>query len=122
MTDWHTAKPMNDFQAQLLMQHKLHLMRERVPGTASPLRLEQVYFTYFIGAQTVSNYQTHWDLSTVPVDKWASENGRRQRAKAPARTYVKLAPCKGCKYLLTAVERRLPRCPYCDIKQKRSNA
>lgn len=30
MTDWHTAKPMNDFEAQLLMQRKLYLMRERV--------------------------------------------------------------------------------------------
>lgn len=62
-------------------------------------------------------YQTEWDLSTIPEPAWKSENGRRQRAKAPARTYVKLKPCKGCKLKLTAAERR-GKCPNCGTNNR----
>lgn len=30
------------------------------------------------------NYSPDWDLSTIPEDKWKSEHGRRNRAKAPS--------------------------------------
>jgi hypothetical protein len=65
----------------------------------------------------MSKYQSYWDLATIPDSQWASENGRRQRTKAPARTYVKLAPCKGCKRNLTATERR-GVCPNCGTRNR----
>lgn len=66
-------------------------------------------------------YRDTWDLSTIPDDLWASEHGRRQRAKAPAATNIKLEPCPGpkCRAQLTATQRRLPACPECGRKQQR---
>lgn len=64
-------------------------------------------------------YRDTWDLSTIPADVFASEHGRRQRAKAPRVTYSKLLPCPGCLTRLTATQRRLPACPECSRKQRR---
>jgi len=66
------------------------------------------------------NYTIHWDLSTIPTDLWNQENGRRQRAKAPAATNEKLLPCagKGCGWPLNATQRRKP-CPNCGYKHPR---
>lgn len=66
-------------------------------------------------------YRDTWDLSTIPADVWASEHGRRQRAKGPRVTYAVMLPClnRACKKQLTATQRRLPACPYCGWKQKR---
>jgi hypothetical protein len=66
----------------------------------------------------MSNYQPHWDLSTTPDPEFRSEHGRRNRAKAPAATNVKLGPGGRCGKLLNATERRKP-CPNCLFKHKR---
>jgi hypothetical protein len=42
MIDWHTAKPMSNLDAQLLMEHKLDLMRERVHAK----RMKFVWYKY----------------------------------------------------------------------------
>lgn len=62
-----------------------------------------------------------WDLSTIPDELWASEHGRRQRAKAPRYTNAVLLPCpnRNCRKQLTATDRRLPACPHCGQKQRR---
>lgn len=65
-------------------------------------------------------YKPSWELETIPEDKWASEHGRRQRAKGPKVTYAKLKPCDGCGRQLTATERRKP-CPQCEHKHKRGS-
>ncbi len=66
----------------------------------------------------MSNYQTHWDLSTIPEREWNSENGRRQRAKAPAVTYQNLKPCTSCGQPLNSTQRRKP-CPNCEYVHPR---
>lgn len=68
------------------------------------------------------DYRETWDLTTIPDDLWNRENGRRQRAKGPRVTYVKLEPCPGpkCRAQLTATQRRLPSCPECGRKQRRA--
>jgi hypothetical protein len=60
----------------------------------------------------MSNYQPHWDLSTIPDEAFASENGRRNRAKAPRAPNLKLEPCGQCGKQLSARERRRA-CPKC---------
>lgn len=60
----------------------------------------------------MSNYQPHWDLSTIPEPEWNSEHGRRNRAKGPAVTSQKFKPCSGCGNLLNATQARKP-CLYC---------
>jgi hypothetical protein len=50
------------------------------------------------------DYRQSWDLSTIPNDVWASENGRRTRPAQPRKPVLK--PCKGCGTELTAQERR----------------
>lgn len=72
----------------------------------------------------MSNYQSHWDLTTIPDEQWASEHGRRQRAKAA--TYQVIKPCNGtqsngkpCNTLLNATQRRKP-CPSCGYTHPRS--
>lgn len=66
-------------------------------------------------------YRDSWDLSSIPEDVWASEHGRRQRAKAPRVTYANLLPCpnRDCRKQLNTTERRLTHCPHCGRKQKR---
>lgn len=70
---------------------------------------------------SVMEYRETWDLSSIPADVWASEHGRRQRAKGPRVTYAKLEPClnRACKAQLNATQRRLPACPECGRKQQR---
>lgn len=63
-------------------------------------------------------YARNWDLSTIPDDVWASEHGRRNRAKAPDATNIKLQPCIHCTELLTARERR-KACPHCGKRQNK---
>ena len=60
-------------------------------------------------------YQASWDLSTIPDDQWASEHGRRNRAKAPRATNVNLKPCPSCGTKLTARQRRQP-CIKCGVR------
>jgi predicted Zn-ribbon and HTH transcriptional regulator len=60
------------------------------------------------------DYMPEWDLSTIPSPVWASEHGRRQRAKATP--YKVLKPCRNCGIELTAVERRR-KCPHCGVSQ-----
>lgn len=59
-----------------------------------------------------------WDLSTIPDEVWASEQGKRSRAKAPRATNVKLEPCKYCGESLTARERRRA-CKTCGRSQRK---
>lgn len=68
-------------------------------------------------------YRDTWELSSIPDDIWASEHGRRQRAKAPRVTNVNLKPCVNpkCRAQLTATERRFTHCPKCGVKQRRLN-
>lgn len=66
-------------------------------------------------------YRDTWELHTIPDEIWASEHGRRQRAKAPRVTNVNLKPCAKCRAPLTATERRFTHCPKCGVKQKRLN-
>lgn len=64
-------------------------------------------------------YNSNWDLSTIPDDEFRSENGRRQRAKAPAATNVNLQKCaNGCGTELNATQRRKP-CPKCGYTHPR---
>jgi hypothetical protein len=63
-------------------------------------------------------YSPQWDLSTIPEPEWKSENGRRQRAKAPAATYIKLKPCAKCGESLNVTQRRKP-CPNCGYTHPR---
>ena len=62
------------------------------------------------------DYREDWDLSTIPLEVWRSENGRRIKLPAP-RARV-LLPCVQCGTLLSAVERRQP-CPHCTARQPR---
>ena len=64
------------------------------------------------------SYVPSWDLSTIPDEVWASEQGRRSRAKAPRVTNVKLEPCKHCGEPLTARERRRA-CKTCGRSQRK---
>ncbi len=63
-------------------------------------------------------YSPDWDLATIPEPEWNSENGRRQRAKAPAATNIKLKPCAKCGEPLNATQRRKP-CPNCGYTHPR---
>ena len=67
----------------------------------------------------MSNYQPHWDLSTIPDPEWNSENGRRNRARGPAATNVNIQPCSQCGRPLNATQRRKP-CPACGHVHPRS--
>lgn len=67
----------------------------------------------------MSNYQDHWDLSTIPDAKLNSEVGRRRRSKAPAATYSVIKPCDKCGVSLNTTERRKP-CPNCGYTHPRS--
>ena len=64
-------------------------------------------------------YKPHWDLATIPDPEWNSENGRRQRLKAPAATHIKLKPCAKCGTMLNATERRKP-CTNCGYVHPRT--
>lgn len=66
-------------------------------------------------------YRPTWDLTTIPDTQWNRENGRRNRAKAPAATNIKLKPCLKCQRPLTAVQRRKP-CPGCGFTHPRTPA
>ena len=66
----------------------------------------------------MSEYKPSWDLSTIPDDVWASERGRRNRARQPQTQAMKLKACKGCGLALGAVERRRP-CPNCGAVNTR---
>jgi rubrerythrin len=66
----------------------------------------------------MSNYQPHWDLTTIPDPEWSSEHGRRQRAKGPQATYQVLKPCNQCGAPLNATQRRKP-CPECGHSHSR---
>ena len=66
-------------------------------------------------------YSPDWDLSTIPETEWKSENGRRQRAKAPRVTNIKLKPCAKCGESLNASQRRKP-CPKCGYTHPRRAA
>lgn len=59
-------------------------------------------------------YNHHWDLTTIPDDKFASERGRRNQAKRGST--AKLSPCVGCATSLTARQRRAA-CPECGKMQ-----
>lgn len=63
-------------------------------------------------------YHQGWDLSTIPANVWASEQGKRSRAKAPRATNVKLEPCKHCGEPLNARERRRS-CKHCGRSQRK---
>ena len=68
-------------------------------------------------------YRDTWDLKTIPEDVWASEHGRRNRAK---QTHLpkppKLKLCEGCrKVMLNATQRRKP-CPGCGYVHPRMPA
>ena len=69
----------------------------------------------------MQSYKPTWDLTTIPDEKWNSEHGRRQRAKAPAVTNVKLKPCASCGTMLNATQRRKP-CPGCGYVHPRKAA
>lgn len=60
-------------------------------------------------------YRETWDLSTIPDSEWNRENGRRNRAKAPAVTNINLKPCAGCGTALSTTQRRQP-CPKCGTR------
>jgi Zn finger protein HypA/HybF involved in hydrogenase expression len=63
------------------------------------------------------HYSEEWDLSTIPADAWASEHGRRNRAKAPRAPNLKLKPCPNCSEPLSARERDYGGiCPKCGSK------
>lgn len=61
----------------------------------------------------MSNYQPHWDLSTIPDDLLHSEVGRRRRLKGPAITRQNVKPCTSCGKQLNATQRRTA-CPNCS--------
>jgi rubrerythrin len=61
-------------------------------------------------------YNSKWDLSTIPDDLLRSEFGRRIKPPAP-RARVEL-PCVQCATPLSARERR-KRCPKCGSRQPR---
>jgi hypothetical protein len=60
-------------------------------------------------------YSPGWDLSTIPDDAWASEHGRRNRAKGPQATNEKIEFCNVCGLAMNARERRKP-CRNCGTK------
>lgn len=66
-------------------------------------------------------YTPHWDLTTIPDSEFRSEHGRRNRAKAPKATNVKLKPCAKCGTPLTATQRRKP-CSKCGYVHPRKAA
>lgn len=66
----------------------------------------------------MSNYQPHWDLTTIPDAEFKSEHGRRQRLKGPPATHQVLKACKSCGISLNSTQRRRP-CPVCGYKHPR---
>lgn len=64
-------------------------------------------------------YNTYWDLSSIPEPEWNREHGRRNRAKGPTATNVKLKPCAECGTQLNATQRRKP-CPKCGYVHPRT--
>jgi len=64
----------------------------------------------------MSHYTRDWELNTIPARKWASEHGRRIRARATKPPNIKLAPCSQCGEQLNATQRRKP-CPKCGHRE-----
>lgn len=63
------------------------------------------------------NYSPKWDLSTIPAAAWASEHGRRNRAKQLTPPNAKLKPCSNCGTPLSARQRDYGGiCPSCGRK------
>ncbi len=63
-------------------------------------------------------YTPDWDLKTIPDDKFASERGRRNRARQGTRSLrIILEPCIHCAEPL-GVRQRRGACPMCGKRQK----
>ena len=69
----------------------------------------------------MSNYQPHWDLTTIPDGPFNSERGRRHALKGSQQSNMKLRPCDQCGNALNATQRRKP-CPNCGHTHPRKAA